>query len=611
MRQLYVAAVLAFLLPSPAGAQPPLLPAREIDSSGNLQFRGGPVLGHDGAQLWRPTPHAPEFDGEAANRAYLDPNSARAKLFADSVPRTALERAGDVLSARECPTYATDAGACLNYALSKVQPGQTILYPPRPDGTAIPWTTEANINKAVRLDLGTTPFKLVGAITALNVTGMYAMIEGGFLDGDRTTGQTAIVTAAFQPIFRGLRIERTDVGFKQEGGYRPQFDAIRMRNIKTTVAWLYDGVGPDIRNSGYDSDGVWYCAGANGSGSYVPPAYSSGDAYTTQQCVTYNSRVYRSNAGSTGVAPSGTDADTPQWQVMYGQPTNSGILLQTEGALFINNDFIHSGQVACLNIANRGRNIEWGLFSNSYCDSTLGADSVRVFSDQASYKTRGLFFSNFWSATGNIGLHVTGTQNIDGVYWNGGPIHNNTAEGVRIDNPLVHNIKLNGVQLVGNNSAGRNANNFYTSTAGDVSCTHCQFGRQANWASQTYFAVFTGAAQAGSVTLTGSHFDPGGYTQGPFSKVGSGAISFPNVSGIVTSAKGVASFAAAATTASVNPGLSVPYSIKDVTVTPGGNFGPWITGATGTPATGSFTINTGSAPGASVPFGWSVTVDQL
>ena len=479
-----------------------------------------------------------------------------------AVSRTVYSKLRDFVNAADYGALGDDTsddGPAIQRAIDAANSGDVILLP---KNGVIRVATTINVGKTVHIWGGGTTegtkMRVDGAIRAFSVTAAGARISGFRIYGDRTTNQAAIYYTAPYVTIDDMDIQLVDYGIHMNGGNHSRLSHIRMRNIKTVVIWLQDGVGPRLHDCFYDTDGSWYSADPS-----------------------------------------------------YAQPSR-GVWLQCEGVQMSDCDFIHAG-IGLHIETSETRHIEWCIFVNSFFDSCIGNPGIRITNNTAN-RCRGLFFTGMWSATGSMGMLVDGTTDINGVYWTGGSLHNNTNEGVRITNPQAFNVLFKSAALIGNNSGATGANNVYTNTTGRVAFLDCEFGRQANWASIVLNHVHTGPNQSAEVDCTGSYFDTGGASAGAFSKNGTGGIRIINVTGVVRKQKGTATIASGTTSIVVTTALQVPFADQSAMVWPltgWGSAAQWWTDNVGSPTAGEFTIVVNTNPGLNMQFGWMVEVDVL
>jgi len=472
--------------------------------------------------------------------------------------------------------------------------------------------SSAAVTKAVDIDFGVTAFQVASGRTAFSVSSLYARIGGGQFWGDRSVDQNVAYVTGYRITIRDMRCEQmyycVNVNVGVPGlSYRTRIDNLQARNIKEAVIWFFDGVGLDVSNSGSHTDGPRTCSNF---GSIA--GYKAGTSYTAGQCVTHGGFTFKAADATMGnTPPSAEGGSTDVWSPIFDPPKRC-IWIQSEGSFINNTDCIDSGSIAALDYdARAGRSIEWAKAAGSYMDSSTGGCGVRLNNTESGRYIRGVSMSNMWSATGKIGVCVTGTEPIEGLNWVGGDIHNNVDEAIRVDNPRAADILFKGVVGAGNNAGGGAKPAIYSNTAGRVTCQLCDFGRLYQWTTTVPYYVQTGKSQTGDVDVSGSDFDDGGYSSAPFLKGGSGAIRFKGVSGITTHARGKATIPPGKTSMSVAPGLSVPWADEHVMISPATGVWGWTDGLTDKPGTRSFTIRIDGAKTFDASFIWDVGVDAL
>lgn len=482
------------------------------------------------------------------------------KLWNDADTRTVTDRFKDTVSVMEANILSLgDLGAAVNFAISKCQPGQTLIVPPLPSGASWVQTTGISISKPLKVEFGRSLITVVGAITALTLGTLsaYGEVSGGQWTGDRTTNQRWASIQGFRSGVRDSRVDLFDEGFKIESNpYSPYVKNVILRNIKTKVGWVRDSVGAILDTVRHDVDGVWY------GGSYPAPVV--------------------------------------------------GIHLQSEGNIVFNCDMIHSG-IGTLIEADH-RDVYWNFFLSSYLSDSSAASVGVELRNNSVYRLAGNFFQQCWSATNKMGFLVSGTTTIDGAFWNAGTVHNNLNEGVRIENTLAKNIIFEGVAIMGNNSSGAGANAVFTNVSGRVGFRNCQIGRGMGWTSQCYDLVFSQSSQSGEVDLSGSWLDPGGFTNKAIEKFGSGDIVITGITGLRNKNKGVASFSGGLSFCAVPHGLSFPIQAKHVMICATGSFGANSkirTGEFESPTIGEFQIIADTAPGAGIQYAWWAEIDRI
>lgn len=421
--------------------------------------------------------------------------------------------------------------------------------------------TDVFLNSAVTLSKRITiitqaSFGVVGAIAGIAMTAVGAIWQGGRFFGNRTSGQVGILNSGSLNAVRDVAFELLGKGIHQpaSSGYMNVYERCRFRNNLTAHLHFEDGVGPRALGCFGDTDGAWY------SGSYV-------------------------------------------------SPTDGAVWLQTEGAIFIGNDFIHSGGLKIE--ASSARSIEWLLCVSNYWDSTNSGPGIHIINNQASRYIRGLFFAQEWSATGHKGIKVEGTGDIDGIYLSAPTFHNNVFEAV--DLQAGKNIFISDPAFLGNNGTVPSgwgitktvsASSVVVNTAGRVRINNGQIdGQGMRWNTTPEYQVYAGP-NARDLVVNGT--DIGG--QVVVSKVyidaSASGVRFINCPGLVGYNRGKATVANGTTSVTVTHGLSFTPQDKDIFVTPHTGWGSttkwWIDDVTST----TFKIVVDANPGLGFEFSW-------
>lgn len=315
-----------------------------------------------------------------------------------------------------------------------------------------------------------------GGISHLKNTGIKSRVQNLTIIGNRATNQIFYEGMGPASVTENIQIERVDIGIKMTGGFEPVFDNIYGRNCKTALFHFADGVGPILQHFTYDTDGPWYYgkkASITRSGTTATVTTTVPHGFVTGQNTNImgaTQAAYNGNFVITVTGPStftyvvaGSPA-TPATAIaggsgliyaspvasIFAMPTKGAVWLQTEGAVIAGGDSIHGGLV----IEVGTRNIEWALIGAVYFDSGLDNPGVQIINNSATYYVRGIFFLGTWSATNTRGFHITGSctrDKIDGIYIEQCRIHNNTSEGIQVDNG--QSIFIDGNNIIGNNAA--------------------------------------------------------------------------------------------------------------------------------------------------------------
>ena len=351
----------------------------------------------------------------------------------------------------------TDVGPALQAALNLARPGSTVQLNPVGAGSFCTLSTGVTCNTSNVRIVGDAEFHLgAAAVTAWTLTGYNQKLIGPRIVGQRVAGQKGVVCSGSVCVI-DVFVELCDIhGHQPTGAGFHNFWKVKGRNAVTSPLWLQDGVGPSVDGCRYDTDGVWH------GGTYAGPT--------------------------------------------------KGVWLQTEGAWFGDNDFIHCGlTIECSEL----RNIEWGLFSaQTYWDSTLHLPAgIQIINNSTTGKyIRGLLFERTWSATGQRGVHIHGTAplgDIDGVVFAGPIVHNNLAEAFAIEAGV--NITISDPQCYGNNATGPlwgfsgpgKANGVLISTPGRVEIQGGAVRAQGfRWTSQNHTNIYA-TATATNVLIDG------------------------------------------------------------------------------------------------------------
>lgn len=487
------------------------------------------------------------------------------RAYATAAARPLYERYTDVVSVADWLGNSTDdLGAAINSIMddTSVKDGSLIKMPPRMDGATVTLATTANINRQVAVDFGNVRVNVASSLTgsssssiaglapALLLSAQYSRAWGGRWFGTRGLGQTFLKTTGFRSRFSCAQVELFDWLWVVDGDpYRPVFEDVMARNMRTGVVWLENCVGAAVNLVSHDIDGSWY------GGSYPYATYSA--------------------------------------------------LIRAEGNQFSQCDFIHTGTFTLEAVH---RHVYWNMFTDSYL-SDSNYDGVGMeLKNSSSYRLDGNFATGCWLATNNVGLKTSGTSFINGMYWNGGSVHNNMQRALSIENSQSYNIEFNGTVFAGNSASGVGLYpTVYTNTAGEVRLRNCSFGRQMGWGSRPSYEIVTGSSQSGDVLLNGSAFDAGAWVSGPISKGGSGYVYLDGVQGLVRKARGFASISSGSTSVTVSPSLSVPFSDENVLFTPATGIWGWHDDA----GPSTFKIVIPNTVGYAAQFAWMVEVDRL
>lgn len=399
-------------------------------------------------------------------------------------------------------------------------------------------------------------FGVVGAIAGVAVTAVGAVWQGGRFFGNRTADQIGIRNSGSLNAVRDVSFELLGKGIHQPSGtgYMNSYERCRFRNNLTAHMHFEDGVGPRVLFCFGDTDGAWY------SGSYV-------------------------------------------------SPVNGAIWLQTEGAILVGNDCIHSGGLKIE--ASSARSIEWLLSVSNYWDSTNSGPGIHIINNQASRYIRGLFFSQEWSATGHKGIKVEGTGDIDGLYINAPAFHNNIFEAV--DLQAGKNVFISDPAFLGNNATVPSgwgitktvsASSVVVNTAGRVRIKGGQIdGQAARWNTTPEYQVYAGP-NARDLIVDGTDIGSQVVVSKVYIDAAASGVRFINCPGLVCFNRGKATVANGTTSVTVTHGLSFTPQDKDIFVTPHTGWGSatkwWIDDVTST----NFKIVVDANPGLGFEFSW-------
>ena len=408
-------------------------------------------------------------------------------------------------------------GPAFQRAIDAALPGQTIYVWP---GT-YRFTTGVTINKTVSI-VGASQMgpviRCVGGITAFNFQpgGWGSHASGLHITGDRTPGQKGMFFGACgETVVSNCRLTMLDIGIHVTGGNHHRFQFLFARNIRDTVFWFEDGVGPTLTHCFYDTDGSWYQGGT------LP------------------------------------------------QP-NYGIRINTEGVIINNCDMIHAG-IGLMFECTNARSIDWALLNNFYIDSCLGRNAITIRNSSTNGRyIRGLLFEHVWSATGDRGITIDGVSNdINGILFSDCRFHNNHHEGANIQRGT--NIVFDGCLFAGN-SIGGTANDMLLNTNGFVQVKNSNFGRFMRWSTFPPSAIFLGTTQ-GDTTIENNFFDSLSYPSGVLVDNSAGLLEIRNNRNLVSENQGTALIGAGSNTVTVAHGLYTTPQSHEVQVTPVGGWG--------------------------------------
>lgn len=337
----------------------------------------------------------------------------------------------------------TDDTASINAAIAAAKDGDIIEFP----GTAASYriTGPITVNKRVKLSGGGAKLKLTTSTATVSLTAPFAIVEGLYIEGTRTTGQIGMRLGAEQVTVSDCEVYLTDIGIEVWGGVWHRIEKVRMRNIATTVMKITNIVGTVVDDVRYDTD-----------------------------------------------------------LQNYSQPTD-GILLNGEGCAFTNLDFIHAGNA--LHIAGAAvHSPMWNFFTScSFDTSTIGA---LIESTVAGAAVRGVMFSQCWfSSHVTAGVQIQGSQTLDGLTFNGCHIVNNQNVGVAISGS-ANNVAFESCVFSGNAVTSHNYPNIYTNIAGKKIIRSCQFSSWGALAPQVTLDVLRDTAD-GPCVLTDNYGEKG------------------------------------------------------------------------------------------------------
>lgn len=134
------------------------------------------------------------------------------------------------------------------------------------------------------------------------------------------------------------------------------------------------------------------------------------------------------------------------------------------------------------------------------CQFDTGSDTGLLIDAGTGGVIEGVSLVDLWAATNSSnGVHIstTGTGKIDGVYFHGGRVFNNSAEGILLDGGT--NISVNGVQVAGNGATTRSGITVNAAVTG-LNISGCRIGPEAGFTSkQTYGIQLQGFAISGVI----------------------------------------------------------------------------------------------------------------
>lgn len=411
-----------------------------------------------------------------------------------------------------------DFGEWLNRAISAASPGQQILIPA--DSSAFTWTTPvADGGKNVRIYGGTDirPYAMfTGAETALTLTGWGSSVEGFCIEGDRTDGQILLSVSGNDTCIDRCFFLNSDILIQQPmgAGSYIMYNGLRLGNAKSIAMDIQDGVSPHVFNTKYDTD----------LGSYTQPSVAGIRCWTEDLTML---RTHLIRASASGAA---------------------GLLL--EGTV--------------------GRDLKF--FKGVACDvDSCAGIGVKIVNNTV----RPAFqfdFASFWIASCAQGFLTQGSGILEAIDYKLGQVHNNLAEGFRLE--AGSNITID-TNVWGNNAGGSGASAIYTSGPG-LRSFRGKVGRGGSWTAQAYDGVFADSGTT-DIDIDGLTFDTGGFTNQLVEVAGtvaSGIVKFGRNPGFVTEAHGTAAIAIGNNSVTVNHGLSYAPKIQDVVMTPrGGGWG--------------------------------------
>lgn len=478
--------------------------------------------------------------------------------FANSVATNVEAKLAQTISVKDFGAVCdgvTDDSAAVQATINAAPEGTQILLM-----GSIRLGATINVNKSVHIfgggsRQGTQVY--APGINAFNVTAAGSKISGFRLYGNRTVGSTGItIDNAAKAIVEEMDIELFGVGIHQRtGGFHVDLNSLRMRNITTKVIWLEDGVGTRLKDVMYDTD-----------------------------------------------------------LLSYPQPTFGGIHLQQEGTQLELCDFIRAYRGLVIE-CSASRNIEWVLANNCFfdtCGVKSGGRGVHIINNQPTNYIRGLWFNQVWTATCGMGYLIEGTGIIDGVHLDACPIHNNNNEGIRVDGPLIRNLRIRDCDLVSNNASSvtlpnQNANNVYLNTPWLVQLKDSTLENGYNWNSTPYSQLFLDTNQ-GDVVVAGNVFGSQ-VANNILENFSAGAVWFtePNF-GLLTESVGSVSFGAGDTVKTVAHNLDLTPTVNEIQLTPTTGWGSsttwWVANVTAT----TFDVQVSPAPGAPTAFNWHAKI---
>jgi hypothetical protein len=238
-------------------------------------------------------------------------------------------------------------------------------------------------------------------------TGAGSVISDLGIQGDLTSGQVGISVSGSEATARNVRVTLADTCFLEPVGSGPmiKWDHPSGRNCASYFMDIQDGVGPNIDEPLYDTDGTWYAC---------------------SPC--------------------------------YNVPTAGGIVIETEGAIVNRPEMIHGGAGGGIEfIANGSHHANGPIYEkviDGWSDSNFAGPSVHLVNNTGgATPMHNLFFNGVAFTTSAVGLKIEtdGSSAIDTVVLNGGQVGNNIYDGI-ITSGNLGRFYINGTVVGGNDA---------------------------------------------------------------------------------------------------------------------------------------------------------------
>ena len=334
-----------------------------------------------------------------------------------------------------------DNTTVFNAAITAANTGDTITFPaPEVEGSFFLCTGQINVGKRMKLVGGMTKIKGTG-VKLFDLTVPQTIMEEFNLLGDRGAGNVAItLNQNYQKIIN-CQIEEFDQGINVVGGVWHHLTGIRMRNMATTVMTVGNVIGTVCDDVRYDT-----------------------------------------NTGS------------------FAEPT-TGILLNGEGCVFTDLDFIHAGNA--MHIKDTAtRDVNWNFFNScSFDTSTRG---LLIENLNAGHVVKGLMFDHCWFAShSEEGVKLTGQAGdaLDGVTFHDCYFINNTKNGLTV-NADAQNIDVNGCTFSNNSNGTSTFDHIEHNSGGRLIISNSFFGNWGNFNTSVAFKIQRNTA-AGEIIIDG------------------------------------------------------------------------------------------------------------